>query len=206
MSVQFWLSNKIITFCQLQDQQKAANLKKKMKTWKLVAGSLPTTGTHAFSFRTFPSRCFPSSLQRLRLADSLFSPADSVLFSNLKFFIWNRSKLLGPIVWSAVELRCLQFIFSFDAWQVSLLCTSTIEPGISRGRYTSSIDHSRSNLIIAVVRSNRVRMHVCLLRWSIDHQHHLPLIRKTSQELRMLSRSLSDYKSLTLNVLIQVCH
>ena len=39
-----------------------------MKTWKLVAaGSLPTKGTHAFSFRTFPSRCFPSSLQRLRL-------------------------------------------------------------------------------------------------------------------------------------------
>ena len=33
----------------------------------LVAGSLPTKGTHAFFFRTLPSRCFLSSLQRLRL-------------------------------------------------------------------------------------------------------------------------------------------
>ena len=70
----------------------------------LVAGSLPTKGTHAFFFRTLPSRCFLSSLQRLRLADSLYSPADSVLFSKVQFyaFIWNRSKLLGAIVWSAV--------------------------------------------------------------------------------------------------------
>ena len=41
--------------------------KKKLKTWTQTADSLPTTGTHAFSFRTFPSRCVPSSLQRLRL-------------------------------------------------------------------------------------------------------------------------------------------
>ena len=38
----------------------------------------------------------------------------------------------------------------------------------------------------------------------VGHRGPEDVKRKTSQELRMLSRSLSDYKSLLLNVMIQV--
>ena len=58
---------------------------------------------------------------------------------------------------------------------------------------------------VGVRRLNRVTIDIFVFVRAIVDSKAMVRTMKTSQELRMLSTSLSDFKSLLLNVMIQVC-